>query len=78
MRKDNSNNTGEQPEPGHESVDDNQRRCRIRGGRTGEKEREGSGWIDEDGKSKRVDCTANIDIANSPPAVYLVEGDELH
>lgn len=35
---------------------------------------------DGDGKSKRVDCTTNIDIANSSsplPVVWLVEDDEL-
>lgn len=33
---------------------------------------------DGDGKSKRVDCTTNIDIANSsPPVVRLVKDNEL-
>lgn len=72
MRKDNSNNAGEQPG----SVDDNQRRCRSQdGGKVGW----GRQIDDRDGKSKRVDCTTNIDIANSSPlpVAWLVEDDEL-
>lgn len=60
MRKDNSNNA--QPDHGEVWIT-------ISGSREGQ-----HAGNDDDDESKRVDCTANIDVANSPspsPPVYL-------